>query len=538
MKTTMKTTILLVFLLQFSTLSFYGQEWVRVFYWGNGLIPMQLNEHYDKGYLIGADYLINSFLFTGWIIKTDVNGNTLWHKTIGNNQTKWTLEGFDNTPDGGLIISGSTDTLDPDWELPYVTKLNACGEVEWCHIYETANKPGYSRSIVTLADGTFILNLTESIGQRVQLKHLDQNGDIIWEQTYFQEDTLIQVPVQRSIQITWDQKCLITGYCYYPDSGQTIPLWLRPMLVLADSSGEGIWEIPWGYNQPFSYNVHGEGYQSLYTPTGIYTSISQYYWPNAHYTPTLIKTSLAGDPLSYHDIIDSAAFGHASTLDRISDSLFISGIWYAFGPTNPNLSVVKIDTIGDIKKEKIINHSEYPPKDALITSDNHYLITAIDYYINKLSIKLWKLDLDLEWAAIDTVPRTYDSLCPYPITSGPVFLQCDVISGIREPALGTEKVKMKVYPNPGRSSITVQMPECIQLQTSTEHLNVTTVFHQWNKDLVLEVFDTWGKKVKEMMITPSKKEINLDVSGWPPGVYLLRLLHKQQAVSTAKLMVE
>ncbi|MCX6281821.1 MAG: hypothetical protein NTU51_07655 [Bacteroidetes bacterium] len=94
-------------------------------------------QNYDKGYLI----LGSKFNFKlGWIIKTDINGNMLWNKKIGNGQYEIFVKNIEQTHDNGYIISGTTKQ-NGNQEDAFILKLNSCGELEWCKIIYTPSIP-------------------------------------------------------------------------------------------------------------------------------------------------------------------------------------------------------------------------------------------------------------------------------------------------------------------------------------------------------------------------------------------------------------
>jgi hypothetical protein len=539
-----------IFFLFFSGLSVVfpfktnSQNWPKIYGADNSAVIMQFGEDYDQGYFIGSGLVYNGLTRRGWILKTDVNGNTLWEKKIGIGQTLWSLRGIDKTYDGGLIITGDTDTLDSNYD-PYIGKLNACGEVEWCRIFHTENDPDGGIKLVSLHDHTYILLLHNwgysPIKQTVWLMHLDETGGILWEQQYFRNDTLVSPLWENDLCLAPEGKYLITGTCYRPYQGQTQPSWPWPMIVLADSSGEAAWETAWGSGLPFSDQVGGEGFHSVKISNTTFSSISDYHWPvtQSVTSPCFIKTSSEGIPQYYRDLISNTQYGKASTLNKVNDTTLIIGACYDTGYQTPPpvfLSVLKTDTMGNVLRIKVLNNHEYIPKDAIITQDNKYLITAPDFIGSKWIFYLWKLNMDLEYDSIYTQPITYDSLCPYPITSGTLFFQCDITTGMQEPAMNTEKVKMLVYPNPGSGIITLKLPEYIQLETETQHLKVTTVFHEWKKDLTLQVFDGFGREILSETIMPETKEVSRDVSNWTNGIYYFRLTYKDRPVATAKFV--
>jgi hypothetical protein len=102
-----------------------------------------------------------------------------------------------------------------------------------------------------------------------------------------------------------------------------------PLLILAESTGESVWEMPWDYALPFTEQVGGEGYQSVVTDHAIYSSICNYHGPAPNFAPSLIKTSLDGTPLYCKDLKPNTTFGKASTITNLSDSVLFVGTGYA-----------------------------------------------------------------------------------------------------------------------------------------------------------------------------------------------------------------
>ena len=517
----------------------FCQVWIKTFDVQNNVYSKQIKEAYDGGFIIGADIGVGNILKIGWIIKTDINGNTLWEKQLGDGSKMWSIDGIDVTFDGGIMLAGTCDTLGEDWD-PYVLKLNSCGQVEWCKIFRTPNFTDFGRLILLLPDSSFILNIhslgNDTIGQFIQLNHIDSNGEVIWEQIFFPQDSLGYPFLEYGLSLTQDNRILISGTCYHTIFGQTSPYWLWPLLIKVDYSGESTWELPWGYTLPFPKHIGGDGFRSIQIDSTIFTAMSNYHWPGANfYSPCLIKTTSSGEEISYKDLIDSTSYGKATTISKLSDSILFIGSWYN-KQSFQGISVLKTDTEGHVIKQKVLNNSEWTPNDATFTHDKKYLITAQDY-INYNIFYLWKLNENLEYDSIYTKPRVYDSLCPHPITSSTIYSTCDLATSVREPAFNTERVKMHLFPNPATTVLHVEMPECIQKNSKTEHLNVTTILHKWNKELQLHVFDFMGRQVFYKSVKPQEKEVILDVSSWQSGMYFFQLLYGDTVVAEAKGIV-
>jgi hypothetical protein len=88
-------------------------------------------ENYDKGFLISGHCFSDPFHYFGLIMKIDINGNRLWTKYLGDENSWSALCGARIMSDSGSIYSGGTFEHFNKMN-PLVVKLNACGEKEWC----------------------------------------------------------------------------------------------------------------------------------------------------------------------------------------------------------------------------------------------------------------------------------------------------------------------------------------------------------------------------------------------------------------------
>jgi len=82
----------------------------------------------------------------------------------------------------------------------------------------------------------------------------------------------------------------------------------------------------------------------------------------------------------------------------------------------------------------------------------------------------------------------------------------EVLPGFSSPDYVQE---LKLSPNPANEKVYVELPP------------------KFEKHLSLEVFSLSGKLVKQLQLTSSTKAFELDISGFKPGVYLLRMKHSQ-----------
>ena len=141
-------------------------------------------EAYDKGYLI-----LGSYPQFSWLIKTDINGNVLWEKIIDNYPREAaTAQAIEVTADGGILLCGMALSGFSNKNCPFVMKLNACGEKEWCKIFEgSPNAFPVANDIKETESGDIVLLVNQfgSIPQEtIHLFKLNAEGEVIWKKAY------------------------------------------------------------------------------------------------------------------------------------------------------------------------------------------------------------------------------------------------------------------------------------------------------------------------------------------------------------------
>jgi len=329
------------------------------------------------------------------------------------------------------------------------------------------------------------------------------------------------------------------------------------MLIKVKPDGSTVFELAWGTTMGY----RGNGNVSTEDSGGdIYTANQQLTFIPSYCGPGIIKTSATGQPLFYQNLVDTATIGGASTINWFQDSTLVLGIGWkqmdTLGATF-NIGVMKTDSFGNtIKYKQLIFDGEQAFNDADVTFDNKLIIVNSDYYLTNIITKAFKLNSDLEYDSIYTTPFTYDSLCPYPIISDTIPLDdCEVvIVGIDEAMQDPETTKLHVYPNPAASHITIEMPKYL-VRKSGSHppslklrraradeqagdfgITATTIYHQW-KEIRLEVFDLFGRLMYSEVIPQLEKSVELDVSAWPEGLYVARMVFMNEVVGSVKFVV-
>ncbi|MBI5541071.1 MAG: T9SS type A sorting domain-containing protein [Bacteroidia bacterium] len=150
--------------------------------YGNSVI--QTN---DNGYIItGVTESFGSGLTDVYIIRTDENGDTLWTKTFGGTGDD-SGKSVSKTSDGGFVIAGDIQTSVTDWSA-FLNKIDINGNIIWTKIYSLLDFYFNFNSVVQTNDGGFIVAGTKSHmftgADNVYLIKTNSYGDTLWSNNY------------------------------------------------------------------------------------------------------------------------------------------------------------------------------------------------------------------------------------------------------------------------------------------------------------------------------------------------------------------
>ncbi|MBW6460080.1 MAG: hypothetical protein K0B08_05855 [Bacteroidales bacterium] len=451
-----KILIQFSFLILFSTMQVtcISQAWPKVYGYQMNAFNRDILEDYDKGYYICACLLKSGSEYKyGWLIKTDINGNIIWHKKFGSHHDENAFYDFDQTQDHSLIISGATSLIDPEID-PLFIKLNTCGEIEWCKIYLS---PGFNTAngVISLPDGNFLGMLQYYGGNyahvRISLVKMDSEGNPIWIKHLAQEDSTVVNEEGRHLYFTPDGNYLVAGSCFSPS--------LKPYFIKTDTSGEEIWDVKWPVGNS------GFANRTVFTSYGIIYSACGLQFPGIPRKPYILKFSEDGEIISQFPLLgDTIERGGADALFLDSDSIFYSGIVWTDDPYlySGYSDILKTDTNGNIKLQRRLMNDLFAPNKIIKTFDSK-LLTIGSYELGgNLGICLWKMNTDLEDDTLYTQPFTYDSLCPYEIQSDTVELDCGLFVNIDEiPTKEEYESTIKISPNPAREWVVLTLPDVV-----------------------------------------------------------------------------
>ena len=153
----------------------------------------------DGGYVIGGssqsdngDVTSNIGSFDYWIVKIDEIGNIEWENSYGSADIEF-LRKIEQTFDGGYILAGYSKVATTGKGDFYIVKIDNEGNLEWEKSYG-GSKSEESRDVKQTPDGGFVVagstesedgDISNPLGNYdVWIIRLDASGELIWEKTY------------------------------------------------------------------------------------------------------------------------------------------------------------------------------------------------------------------------------------------------------------------------------------------------------------------------------------------------------------------
>jgi hypothetical protein len=224
--------------------------WTRTFGGSRDDYGRSVQQTSDGGYVI-AGYT-NSYGAGGsdvYLIKTDASGDTMWTRTFGGSE--WDIGySLQQTSDGGYVIAGYTQSSGAGGSDVYLIKTDASGNQAWATIVGGSELDvGYS--VQQTSDGGYVVaGYTDSYGagsDDVYLIKTDLDGDTVWTRTFGGTVDDYGYSVRQSS----DGGYVITGYQDFA-SADTDDVYL----IKTDASGNQVWSQTFGsVNADAGYSV-------------------------------------------------------------------------------------------------------------------------------------------------------------------------------------------------------------------------------------------------------------------------------------------
>jgi len=436
---------------------------------------------------------------------------------------------MDQTLDQGYILGGSTNKYDPGGGGdPYIMKLNSCGELEWCKVINTPGVYDYAEKVKQTQEGQYVVLTSYSdpnIYNRIQLFKINSAGDLLWKRNYLPPSGAFDD--DGTDLIILNDGYVVTGTCYYPDPGHPGG-YERPYIFKTDTAGNLQWQLVYGSISGF-HGFIGDINPTIHSSTGnLYNDCIH---SNSCDKLALIKCLGTGNESYYQDLYPQTCPGGGGPINFLNDSTFVAYV----GGTINNIEYgkwINTDTLGQERFCKPFN-------DIWISKTECSIITFDDKIVSLSHsgtyMYLYKLNQNFDYDSVYTRSYVYDSACPHPVVSDTISLDCGLIVNVNEPFVHPEKTRLTVFPNPATNSLYINFPQFLNLSSGLNN-NSQTIYNPW-ESTVLEAYSINGNIVFSQEIPINQDHLELNVTSWPRGIYLFRLVYSTQTVSSEKVIL-
>jgi len=394
-------------------------------------------------------------------VNLNTNGDTLWTRSydLGTSSFPYSVA---QTFDAGFIITGSTYQNNAPYRKMIILKLDSIGNLQWSQLMVGGNNVNYGYSVKQTPDTGFIVTgFVENItpfNTHAYLMKLTPSGSISWSNSY--QLTSTDFNIGYDVVVTEDG--FLTGMLMSD----------KLILMKTDFSGNVAWVKMYNANPEFFIEFPRIKIQKM--QDGGYTVSA----PDA-----LLKVDSAGNVQWV-----TGLFMYVADMVVADDGFLIVGNGPLQGvkllyTENPQIGIIKTDTLGRNDSECL---AEYTPidYDTVVTSN------AITFTSESIGIMI-STNIQLSTVAIE-------------VETGCVAF----VGAVKEDSFGNNT---EIFPNPTNGILNIQI-------TNTDYLTG------------VEVYNTLGERVYKS-VGLKTKEVKIDLSNQPNGIYFLKLTNNNKVYS-------
>jgi hypothetical protein len=214
--------------------------WHRTYGGATSDYGYSVDEASDGGFVIAGN--THSFGAGGsdfYVVRTDADGDTLWHRAYGSPGSDYARAAL-QTPDGGFIVVGSSDTSSTgDYDV-YLVKTDADGDTMWARYYGYAGGNDRGSDVCRAPDGGyFVAGYTDAFGNGNDgyLVRTDSNGNMLWDAAYGWAGS----EYFECVDLTSNGGCILVG----ATTSSTPPGW-DVYVVKTKADGDTLWTRTFG----------------------------------------------------------------------------------------------------------------------------------------------------------------------------------------------------------------------------------------------------------------------------------------------------
>jgi hypothetical protein len=271
-----------------------------------------------------------------YMVKTDSDGDILWSRTLGGSTWDYATS-IQETPDGGYVLVGSTNSFGMGDQDILLVRMDAQGGVLWS---STFGGPANERAegVLIAPEGDIIVfGTTDSYGAGsgdFYLVKADVNGKEIWSRTYGGTEDEIAGSVER----TRDGGFILVGTTRSFGAGKK-----DVYVVRTNSNGDQIWDNHYGSE------ANDVGYGVKETTDGGYVVVGATEGTaSGTWDVCLIRIDAQGEALC-HRTWDAGGYAVGYSVVEAADlGFFVSGYKDPFGSDKWNVVLIRTDEDGQL----------------------------------------------------------------------------------------------------------------------------------------------------------------------------------------------
>jgi len=475
----------------------------------------------------------------------------------------WNISNSILPQNDGYVIVGVTGTPENFyWHRIGVLKVDHQGNEQWAKIIGSDTEEyygGYPGSTKVLQDSNYLYvgskgcYSNELFYNKGLLVKFDSNWDVSWILDYGDKIPPIDTSIAFfQFDICPDNSFIVTGLEYYFGS------YSKPILTKIDSQGTVLW------TKRFGSNVVHEGRSIACTSDSGFVIGTYKYTPGQPYTadPIIYKTDSLGN-IEWTKNLGGPYMDYYPTVKMAPDGSIIVATCYADSMRTPTKAYRRVNLINLDNNGNIIWNKKYGKStirnylsNIEITNDNEYICTGLIYTVEEPEISGWIFKANANGDSIwyrtyehingkDSENILYDIkltidngfiscgyMYPLPPDTGrqDIWLLkldsvgcdtpgCDPTVGIKHYHIeAADPSNIKIFPNPVSDHINCQL---------------STV----NCQLSILIVDIFGKKIDEIKIPEGQKEVEINVSSYPQGIYIAVLKDPKGIIARQKFVV-
>ena len=486
----------------------------------NEINPYRLLESYDGGLVfVGAGTNSSE---TGKIIKYDASGTKLWEHTFEeNDETILTIAVIEDI-NGDLIVGGLTTQYDSLHGDGFLMRIDACGNLLWFKNLGEEDTYDLVQHLVLGDNNSVYFNhyISGSNDDRYTLKHVDVDGNTLWQERYF----IGLGGAVKGLVKTQDKGFLMIGTIYIQPffSQESSTTYLRSAVVRTDSLGNELWTniYRWEEDVPECIQISSNGSANQidsnhYNIVGLNKS-------DEIYQPIMYELNNDGGLLWHKDFSNTNLNYVVANSQLFEDTLLMVLTCYpiATDPNSGHFKVLKTNLLGEVVDEYIDENISYFIRDFKLSNDSTSAYILTDGGGLNMS-RLYALKFNPSTMELDTFltedVNDYDYYCPEGVEELNYYFPDLSV----EDVFVKEKKQLRLAPNPAK--------------------NYTYVYFDianFNRSAKIEIHNLQGKLVNSYPLQGAIGRVYEDLSSYTSGIYVVSLIMDNRLLESSKLVVE